>query len=220
MLIKAENLSFGWQEILFDSVNCALDHGQAVWLKGENGSGKTSFLKCLCGKIPHFERGGYLSGDVKITGRSVFKNPPRFFFPKIAWVNLSALDLFLFTSNLHEETAIAGSFTGFEYESGLRKLVFFQDFFNLPEKWQYKPFAQMDVQEKCTALLAVFYIQQAKIYLLDEILNIFPSEKKQAWSAWLAHIKTEGACAVIASHEKPGGIDLCWALSEGGLHAF
>ena len=218
MLIKVENLSFGWQALLFDSVNCRLDEGQAVWLKGENGSGKTSFLKCLCGMIPHFERGKHLSGDVKISGHSVFENPPRFFFPQIAFINLSALDLFLFTSSLHEETVIASSFTGFEYESCLRKLIFFQEFFHLPEKWQYTPFSNMDVQDKCLALLAVFYTQQAKIYLLDEILKVFPPEKRQTWNAWLRHLKSEGACAVIASHEKPDGADCCWALSQGGLH--
>ena len=52
-LIQAQGLSFERSgRIIFSSVNLYLEEGQIIFIKGKNGSGKTSLLRCLAGFAP------------------------------------------------------------------------------------------------------------------------------------------------------------------------
>ena len=52
-LIEAQGLSFERSgRIIFSSVNLYLEEGQIIFIKGKNGSGKTSLLRCLAGFAP------------------------------------------------------------------------------------------------------------------------------------------------------------------------
>jgi heme exporter protein A len=50
MTLQAHQLAFSrGDRQLFDDVNFEIDSGEALWLSGSNGSGKTSLLRLLCG---------------------------------------------------------------------------------------------------------------------------------------------------------------------------
>ena len=52
-LIEAQGLSFERSgRIIFSSVNLYLEEGQIIFIKGKNGSGKTSLLRMVAGLIP------------------------------------------------------------------------------------------------------------------------------------------------------------------------
>ncbi len=50
---------------LFNDISFELQRGEALWLKGSNGSGKTSLLRLLCGL------GVPLAGEVRWKGRAI-----------------------------------------------------------------------------------------------------------------------------------------------------
>ena len=59
--VSCKNLSVGYSDrILIKDINCTIDRNANIGLIGENGSGKTTFLKTLLGIIKP------VSGDVEI----------------------------------------------------------------------------------------------------------------------------------------------------------
>ena len=70
MRLKAENVSFAYpgnkgdaDRFIFKNVNLELDSGKILAILGPNGSGKTTFLRCLMGMLK------LTSGTCQIDGR-------------------------------------------------------------------------------------------------------------------------------------------------------
>ena len=85
-LIEAQEISFerGGREIA-SNINILLNKGEVYFVKGKNGCGKTTFLRCLLGFIP------ISSGKILWYGKEIFpifnKGSPR-----VAWLgHLNAL---------------------------------------------------------------------------------------------------------------------------------
>lgn len=79
-VLAVQQLSLAFQEPLFESLSFSLAWGEKMVIQGENGSGKTSLLKCLMREMP-FEQGkvlwdgkariGYLPQLLTIESRNV-----------------------------------------------------------------------------------------------------------------------------------------------------
>ena len=79
-LIQAQDLSFERSgRIIFSSLNISREEGQIIFIKGKNGSGKTSLLRCLAGFTPT------TSGKILWYGNEVL---PAFYSeePLVAWL--------------------------------------------------------------------------------------------------------------------------------------
>jgi ATPase subunit of ABC transporter with duplicated ATPase domains len=66
VLVKATNVSLGYDTPLFGGVNIDLREGEAVELRGRNGAGKTTIIKRLLGATDSTLFGGELSLDPKV----------------------------------------------------------------------------------------------------------------------------------------------------------
>jgi energy-coupling factor transporter ATP-binding protein EcfA2 len=68
-MIKTENLSFSYSNAkpVLKGINFEIKKGEFILLTGPTGCGKTTFLKCLNGIIPH-ESSGEMCGSVYING--------------------------------------------------------------------------------------------------------------------------------------------------------
>lgn len=66
VLVKAANLSLGYDTPLFGGVNIDLREGEAVELRGRNGAGKTTLIKRLLGDESSTLFGGELTLDSKV----------------------------------------------------------------------------------------------------------------------------------------------------------
>jgi energy-coupling factor transport system ATP-binding protein len=64
---KNASFSYAAGEKVLDSLSLKIKKGELVLVCGSSGSGKSTFLRCLNGLIPHFS-GGVFSGDVEIMG--------------------------------------------------------------------------------------------------------------------------------------------------------
>ncbi len=83
-LFSAENLEcIRNDRLLFSHLDFSLDPGEILHVEGENGSGKTSLLRILCGLSPP------ASGEIYWQGESVRKNRGRF-LEKLAYIGHQA----------------------------------------------------------------------------------------------------------------------------------
>lgn len=85
MKIQTENASFSYENrkggrTIFDKVNMSLDSGQIMAILGPNGSGKTTFLRCLMGMLK------WTGGRSLFDGRDTNTMSPKEFWEKVSYV--------------------------------------------------------------------------------------------------------------------------------------
>jgi len=66
-ILRSEKLNIGYDSLIAGDINIDVSDGEIVVLIGPNGSGKTTFIKTICGLIPA------LSGNIFIEGREFSK---------------------------------------------------------------------------------------------------------------------------------------------------
>jgi len=214
-MLDIENLTFGWHSILFRDVHASLNAGDLVWLRGENATGKTTLLKIMSGMIPHFSRGHILEGDVRIHNLSILKNPPKTFFPRIAYLSSMNPEFYLLNKNLKQEISLVRAMLPDMII--LPRYKQFCSFFPIFESLVQKPFQTMNPFEVRMALLAVFYIQNARLYFMDEILTGISKEGYDLWICFLQQLQREGCVVVLASHEPFSEKAIIWRIQDQTL---
>ena len=203
MLLSIQSLSFSWlDEILFDNVSCELENGQIIFLKGENGSGKTTLLHLISGMIPHFHRGKLLSGNILINGTSIIKHSPKEFFSKIAFIPSKHIEFFLLTESLTEEILLLRAALNRSHKEIKEKYKDFENMFPEISKIKELFFKQMNLQQKILSLLLIYYLQSPALYLIDEVLNAFPSVTEQEiWLNFFDKQARQNCSVIIVSHQ-------------------
>ena len=65
--IEQVSKSFQGREVL-KNISCELNWGQVYGIVGNNGSGKTVLMKCICGLLPYDE------GSIRVNGKKIGKD--------------------------------------------------------------------------------------------------------------------------------------------------
>ncbi len=218
MLLQIENLTFGWLDTpLLNLVNCSMDRGDIVQLTGENGSGKTTLLKLIAGMIPHFERGNVLHGNILFNDKAVFENPPKSFFPWIGFVPGKNLDFFLFSENMTDEVTFVSSVLKID-----RKTIDARqhDFFNLFQGFKHivkLPFKEMELSQKVLSLTFIYFLQNAVLYLFDEVLNRFSIDELNQWHDFFEFLAMKNKAILHIDHQIAVRGNRQWSLLQGNL---
>lgn len=79
-LLKVKNLSIGYQSPLVENINLNVDKGKLIFLLGENGSGKSTFMKTLFRIIPS------LSGEILYENQNILEMNPKLWSEKLSAV--------------------------------------------------------------------------------------------------------------------------------------
>lgn len=218
MLLKIENLNFGWDEtLLLKGISAQLGSGQIVQLMGPNGAGKTTLLHLIAGLIPHFHRGAMLTGDILIQGRSILTAPPKSFFPKIAYVPSMHLDLFLLTESLHQELELTSGILRADCAWREQRIAEFAAFFpEIKEIWHI-PFKTAPHQQKILALSLIYYVQQAQLFLFDEIFPSFSEPLKSKWLEFFQFLGQNHSTVIFVDHQRATNYFGKWLLNEKHL---
>ncbi len=203
MLLSIKNLTFGWQkETLFESISYELQKGEIIQLTGENGVGKTTLLQLISGMIPHFNRGEILRGDIIFTGRSILQTPPKNFFPNLAFIPGNNLEFFLLTDNLNQEILLSRSILKIPNNLAEKRLNEFADFFSDITKILDMPFKKMQFSQQILALTFIFYLQNALLYLFDEVLNSFSRNVIQQWHSFFNWLTLKQFSIIFVDHHQ------------------
>lgn len=202
-LIQIENLTFGWQQqTLFENISCQFFSTEIIQLAGENGTGKTTLLHLISGMIPHFSRGEILTGEIFINKRSILKESPKDFYPSIAFIPGINLDFFLLTESLKHEILLTSAILKASESRIFQHLDEFSAFFPEIAGLMDIPFKQMQITQKIVSITFLYYLQNAQIYLLDEILTAFPESKIQHWYSFFKWLSSNGCITIFVDHHQ------------------
>lgn len=218
MLLYIKDLTFGWQkESLFENISCHLIHKEIIQLSGENGSGKTTLLKLISGMIPHFSRGEILKGEVLVKGRSILTESPKTFFPTIAFIPSLNLEFFLFTETLNQEILLTRSILKINEELVKRRLDEFTIFFPDIIEFINVPLKEMHINQKILALTFIFYLQNAYLYLFDEVFSAFSEPSIQQWYSLFNWLSSKGCAVIFVDHQQQNEKFSRWLLKDKKL---
>ena len=187
-LIQAQDLSFERSgRIIFSSLNISLEEGQIIFIKGKNGSGKTSLLRCLAGFTPT------TSGKILWYGNEVL---PAFYSeePLVAW--LGHLDAIKGSLTVKENLLFFSKIWSVKsntFNKCIKKLSF-EKFMNFPASW-------LSAGEKRRLSLLRLSFCPAKVWILDEPSTFLDSDNREILiNIMNTHLKNKGAI-VCATHD-------------------
>ncbi|MCK5147332.1 ABC transporter ATP-binding protein [bacterium] len=219
-MLSYRHISFAWHEkILLDDISANLSSGDIVWLTGGNGAGKSTLLKLAAGMIPHFNHGRLYEGDVEVLGRSIREHPPKSFYPQLAYVPSRNLPFYFFGENLSEEIDITRTLSSKKHvqdDYDARNSLLHSC---IPgwDKDGDQPFSNMQPGKLALTAMAVFALQGAQLFILDEIFRQTSSADIVKWEVLLKGLAAQGCGIIIASHDAVPLFNCRWHLEKGHL---
>lgn len=197
MLLKCENLVLGYgheKAVVATPVNFELNAGDVVALLGENGSGKSTFLKTLCGLLQP------VSGNVLLLGKSEWSARERARFITLVRMSGVACDRMTVREFVSlGRTPYAGIFDGRskEDERIVDEAIALLELEKFASRW----LTELSDGERSRVYLAQAVAQQVKVLLLDEpnaFLDIPRSRKLFTLLQKLA--KERGMGILVSTH--------------------
>jgi len=177
---------------LFSNVSFSLNNKQLMRIEGENGTGKTTLLRTLCG-LTQADTGDILWNDSPIKKQDDIFLKELFFLghQNAIKADLSALE------NLQINTSLAGdTYSEEELLEALEDIGLFGS--------EYKPSAHLSQGQKRRVSLAGLLLSKAKLWILDEpfvALDGFAVKKLQDVIA--NHVENDGMVILTTHQEVP-----------------
>lgn len=189
MKILVENLT---KEIknttVLQSVNLEMESGNIYGLKGKNGSGKTMFMRALCGLILPTE--GSITIDGKILGRDMS-------FPQSLGMmieNPSFLPNLTGFENLKLLASVRGIIGQNEIEDAMQKIGL-----DPCDKRKYRKYS-LGMKQRLGIACAI--MEKPELLVLDEPFNALDSAGEELLKEILITMKCTGVLIVLSCHDK------------------
>jgi energy-coupling factor transport system ATP-binding protein len=191
-LLQAEGIHFAYgRQTALQGISLSLRPGEAVALMGRNGSGKSTFLKCLVGLLSPAQ------GEVWLNGRSTQRRDVADICREVAYLPQDPDDL-LFADSVAEELAVTlrnhGLDTG---QDGINTLL---ARLGLAEVAVAYP-RDLSVGQRQRVALGAIMITEPQLLLLDEPTRGLDYQAKQSlvalWRQWL----TAGMGLLLVTHD-------------------
>lgn len=194
--IETEKLckQFGQQVVLKD-ISLQLEGGKIHGLVGDNGSGKSVLLKCLCGILP------YDRGSIRITGKEI--RPGGSKQPVLGIVI--------------EHPSFLGSMSGWhnlKYLAGIRGIAADENIREALIRVGLSDHAKKQVKKYSLGMRQKLAIAQAMmenpdVFLLDEPFNGLDKASTAAIQALFQSLKEQGKTFLLVSHHASDINQLC-----------
>ena len=197
--------SFRWQTVL-DDISTSFARGKTHGIIGENGSGKTVLLKCICGLL--CPDNGTITVDGKILGRDVDFAPdtgiiietPMFFPYKSGFDNLCDLADIRHTIS-KREVADAMVKVGLD-----------------PDSKKHVSKYSLGMRQRLGIAQAI--MESPNLLILDEPMNGLDKQASQEMRQLFADLREEGKTILLTSHNAEDIQILCdtvWEMENGKL---
>jgi ABC-type branched-subunit amino acid transport system ATPase component len=214
-MLTIKELFFGWDnDNLFENLSADFTESELIQLKGENGVGKTTLLQLISGMIPHFNRGKTLKGDILLNGSSVIVNPPKTFFPEIAFIPSNNIDLFLITDCLMHDILLTQSLLKINQKTVENKISDFYQFFPSTQEIINDLYERLSPNYKIVALTFIYYLQGAKLFLFDEVLNGFTKNEIESWYSFFNFLISQNCSVIFVGHHLTSDGLTTWLLKN------
>lgn len=196
LILEINNLSVLMKErFLVKDVSFCVNKGECVGIIGEDKSGKTSLIKAISGSLP------VSSGQVLVDGKNIVEenyvlkdvniclDPPVFFKFQSVYENVKYLSA-LSESNNKE------------------KIIKVLNKFNLAHKMKTKVLF-LSYYEKKLMALALAFLTEPKLLLLDEPFKGLPPESVEEIKSYLQDIQKQGTTIIISTRNFETLEELC-----------
>lgn len=212
--IEIVDLAIGYKnKVLSHNINVSIARGQVIGLVGQNGVGKSTLIRTICGLQPQ------LKGQVLIDGKEAFEQNARSIATKISVVltgkpdslNLSVIELI--TLGRHPYSGWLGSLSS-EDKEHIEEAINMMEINYLAEK---KLFELSDGQLQ-KVMIARALAQDTDIIILDEPTSHLDLKNKIEVLKLLKKIASVGKGVLISTHEiqlSAKVCDLFWCMDFG-----
>ena len=193
-LVRIENLclTHGDSPPVLHDITLSVNPGEKVLLTGQNGSGKSSLLKCIIGAI----RPG--SGQVLING--IADQHPAMLFGKLGYL-MQNPERQLFSESVHEEVAFGLNRMGIPREACREQVQAILSLMQISDLEERSPFTLSFGQKHLVALASVL-APRPRIILLDEPFTGLDITLRDHILAVLDQVNTDTRAAImITSHD-------------------
>ena len=183
------------QHIVLDNVSMQLESGKIYGLIGDNGSGKSVLLKCLCGILPCD------SGTIRILGKEI--HPGRAHQPFVGLVieHPSFLNSMSGWHNLKYLAGIRGTATDAAIQEALSDVGLVE-----AAKKQVKKYS-LGMRQKLAIAQAL--MEKPELYIMDEPFNGLDKVSTDAVRQLFCKLRTEGKTMLLVSHHAEDIENLC-----------
>lgn len=178
-LIQVNNLTKKYHHhTIFKNVNLKLESSNIYIVDGQNGVGKSTFLKCLCGLIKY-------TGEIKIN-KSISYVPEKVILPAyIKTIDFLTIMLKVKTNVTFSKIKIIDYLNKFKIEQYKDKYIY-----------------TLSLGTKQKLLIIMALIEDKDIYLFDEPLNGLDYKSIQIFKEEIVRLRKQGKLIIIVSHDK------------------
>ncbi|WP_046212522.1 ABC transporter ATP-binding protein [Paenibacillus wulumuqiensis] len=161
VIIQTDQLSIGYRKRpVMQQINLSLPAGEWIAITGQNGSGKSTFLKSLLRLEP------LLSGRIMLQGKELRKWPDRDLYAQAGFVFQNP-ELQFVTDTVYDEIAFGGRQRGWPEELLREKTVQLLQEFGLEDYQDQHPFT-LSLGQKRRLSVATMLLFDQELLLLDE----------------------------------------------------
>lgn len=213
-IIDCKDLVLGYQEPLNKPLNLRISENKWLGIIGENGIGKSTFLKTILGEI------NPLSGDITVMGQAIGKNNAVIsYIPQLREINLS--------DNMSGLSLVKSSYLGWKLGLPFFSAKLHQEVLRLialvgATKYMLQPFNTLSGGQKKRIYLAQALVNKPKLLLLDEPLADLDQKARQHFILALQEIhQAQELSMLIISHdmhEIAAYLDGFIHFKEGKIH--
>lgn len=189
MKIEIKNLSKDFKKVnILNSINLTLESGSIYGLIGRNGTGKSVFLKTLCGF--YYPSSGEILFDGKnYSANNLYPDNLRALIEKPSFMpNLTGYE------NLELLASIQNKIGKSEIEETLKKVNLFEE--------KDKKYSKYSLGMKQKLGIAQVLMENPEIIILDEPFNAIEEETVNKIKNILLEEKSKGKLIILSSHIK------------------
>ncbi len=188
------------EDIILDDINIKMDQGRVYGISGNNGSGKTVLMKCICGFLP------VTAGRIRVGGKIIGVETD---FPESIGVIIETPG---FLNNL-------SGMRNLEILAGLRGRISKKEIRKAIEKAGLDPTLKKSVSKYSLGMRQRLGIAQAimedpEFLILDEPFNGLDKHGVSDIRALLLELKKQGKTIILASHNSEDIRILCDRVFE------
>lgn len=177
--ISIENLAKKYRRmVVFKDVDLVIDSEKYNFLVGPNGTGKSTFIKCLLGEVKY-------SGIINISKSRIAYAPERINLPD--YISVINFLILLARIDNHNLSAIR------------EKIMYYLKNFNL-EQYEKVPICKLSQGNRQKIILIQALMTEGDIYIFDEPLTGLDENSQRVFIQELKKKKSEKKLIIISTH--------------------
>jgi energy-coupling factor transport system ATP-binding protein len=179
-------------------VELVIPEGELVLVVGETGCGKSTFLRCINGLVPHFT-GGAMAGRVVVAGRDTRTHPPRELADVVGMVGQDPIGGFV-AEIVEDELAYGMECLGVPADTMRRRVEETLDLLGLADL-RARPLATLSGGQRQRVAIGAALTSHPRILVLDEPTSALdPGAAEEVLAALQRLVHDLGMTVVLAEH--------------------